>query len=184
MKKIAVIFLFVVFSCGLYSQVTIYGKYADKEIIPCATIFGTTKITEKVGFTYFALVAEKWAETQIGISYSPVKWASFGLSGGLEQNPALYRLGASLWLGKGKTSFLILGEKGDGKENYWYKATLSYQASDNFICGARIWRFQGIGPFASTSIRVKKLDSNLWIMPAYDLESKTTKLMVGIDIKI
>jgi hypothetical protein len=186
MKSLVVVVFFVTFLVSnLFSQVTIYSRYGHKseKITPCVTVFGVKKITEKMGFTYFALVNNTWAEAQIGLTYSPAKWISVGLSGGFEQNPELYRFGGSIWMGKGKASIIVLAEHGDGVDNYWYKSVAAYKLTDNFSLGAVAWRFHGIGPIVKLGI--KKLDANLWLVPAaYDFEFKNWNSMLGIDIKI
>jgi len=143
-------------------------------------IFAKKKISEKFDLTYFSLVGQKWSEALIGFSYSPKKWLSIGLSTGIEHNPAVYRLGGSIWIGKGKTSLLMLGEKGDGKDNYFYKTILSYKASEKFTVGAIAWRFHGLGPV----VKYTKDDLTLWFMPAYDLEFNVQRLILGLSIKI
>ncbi len=164
------------------AQVSVFTRYNGDKLTPCATIFGNKKVSDQVSLTYFGLVNQNWAEVQIGFSYAPAKWISLGLSAGLEQTQELYRCGSSLWIGKGKTSFLMLLEQGAGKENYWYKTTLAFQPTDNLSYGIRAWRFNGIGPVASLGI--KKIDSKFWVMPAYDFEAESYNLLLGIDIKI
>jgi len=185
MKKLIsllVLAVILALSTTSYSQVQIFGKLSDDKVTPDINIFGVKKISEKVSFTYFGLIEEKWSEGLIGVSYSPSEFVTLGVGAGIESNPALYRLCASVWVGKGNTSLLILGEKGDGRTNYWYKATADYKISENFSAGLIAWRFTGIGPVANLTI--KKLDSKLWLFPAYDFESKKPSLTLGLDIKI
>lgn len=183
MKKLIVSLIIALFSfSSLFAQVSLFTKFSNGKVIPCATIFGTKMINEKIGFTYFALVNQKWAETYVGLSYSPEKWINIGLSAGIEQSPALYRLASSLWLGSGKTSFLLLTEKGDGQNNYWYKATLAYKVSEKLDLGLRAWRYNGIGPVVG--YKIKELNSKIWAMPAYNLEDGNKNLIVGVDITI
>lgn len=183
MKKL-VIFLALILGC-LYTsaQVEIYGRYTiGKTIEPDINIYGVKKISEKFSFTYFALIEKNWAETCLGFAYSPKEWVSIGLSAGIETNPAIYRLAGSIWFGKGKTSLLILGEKGDGKDNYWYKTVLSYKISEAFTVGAIAWRFHGVGPIVKYT--PKKSDLTFWFLPAYDPEFKAKRLIVGLSVKI
>jgi hypothetical protein len=185
MKKLISLLVVVVtiaLSTTVYSQVQIFGKLSDNKVTPDLNVFGTKKISEKVNLTYFALVEEKWSEGLLGVSYSPEDFINLGVGVGIESNPALYRLCASVWVGKGNTSLLILGEKGDGPTNYWYKATADYKLSESFSASLIAWRFIGIGPAANISI--KKFDSKLWLFPAYDFESKKPSLTLGLDIKI
>ncbi|HVY36243.1 MAG TPA: hypothetical protein VG982_03160 [Candidatus Paceibacterota bacterium] len=183
MKKF---FLFVIVNIFIFratSQVEVYGRYTEGgKVAPDINVYGEKKISKKISLTYFTLVEEKWAEALIGTSYSPTDWFSAGISAGIEQNPALFRMAGSLWFGKGKTSLLLLGEKGSGPDNYWYKTTLSYKFSDKFSFAARAWRYHGVGPVATFFI--KKLASSIWIMPAYDFEVDKKKLVFGFDIKI
>ncbi|MBN2854585.1 hypothetical protein JXK06_03600 [Patescibacteria group bacterium] len=180
MKKLIVfIFLFII-SIYSFAQVSVFTKYSEGKLSPCATIFGTKPISEKVNFTYFALVSEGWAETQLGFNYAPLNWISVGLSCGFEQNPALFRVGGSIWFGKGKTSFLTLLEKGSGPNNYWYKSTVAYKCSDALSLGVRAWRFNGLGPLVEYKVK----DLKFWIMPAYEFEKNNSNLLVGVDIKI
>lgn len=179
MKKL-IFSIFLLVSVSSFAQVSIFTKYSEGKLSPCATIFGTKPISEKMNFTYFALISESWAETQLGASYSPFNWISVGLSCGFEQNPALFRVGGSIWLGQGKTSFLTLLEKGDGPKNYWYKSTISYKATDKLNLAIRAWRFNGIGPV----LEYKAKDLKIWIMPAYDFEKENSNLLIGLDIKL
>lgn len=184
MKKLIIVILCFCATAS-YAQLQMYGRYAingNGKIEPDINLFGTKKLSEKVKLTYFALIEEKWSEALIGISYSPAEWMSLGLSSGVEHNPAIYRFGGSIWLGRQKTSLLMLGEKGDGKGNYWYKTVLSYEFTDQFTFGAVAWRFHGVGPIVQYS--PKKSDLAIWYMPAYDPEFKTKKMMLGLSIKI
>ena len=181
MKKLIISALFSLISFISFSQITAYAKFSNNTVSPTVMIFGAKPLSEKIDFTYFAFVQEKWAETYCGLAYSPAKWMNVGLSVGIEQNPALYRLAPSLWIGSGKTSLLLLTEKGDGKDNYWYKATLSYKVSEKLDLGIRTWRYNGIGPVISYKI---SNDLKMWAMPAYDTESGHKNLMAGIDVRI
>jgi len=185
MKKVLIIFLFIFCSAQLYSQIQIYGRKtceANTTIEPDINIFGSKKITENFSLTYFALVEEKWSECLIGFSHSPADFICLNIGAGIEHNPAIYRLTASLWLGKGKTSFLVIGEKGDGQDNYWYKSILKYEIDKKYSVGIMSWRYHGVGPFVELETDI--LDSKLWINPVYDFEFKQTRLVVGVDIKI
>lgn len=180
MKKVIFFIVTLFISVIMFSQVSVFTNYSEGKFNPCVTISGTKMISEKIGITYFSLVQEKWAEAQIGLSYSPAEWITFGLSGGLEQNEALYRTGAFLWLGKGKTSFIALLEKGNGVDNYWYKSTFSYNVSPNLNLGLMAWRFIGVGPIAKYKIK----DFSLWLLPTYEFENENFNLVFGVDIKI
>lgn len=183
MKK----FLFLVvffFSCLVsFSQIEIYGRYTDGgKIEPNINIFAVKKLTEKLSVTGFALVEEKYAEALVGLAYAPVKWCEVGLSTGIEQNPALYRFGGSVWLGVKKFSMLALLEQGAGKENYWYKTSLTYQSSESISYGLIAWRFHGTGVI--TKFTPKKSGLTFWVLPTYDMEYDVSRLIIGVQIKI
>ncbi|MFZ2205383.1 MAG: hypothetical protein WAV23_02235 [Minisyncoccia bacterium] len=183
MKKLIMVLICSFTAVVAHSQVEIFGRYTlDGKVEPDINIFGTKKISEKFNLTYFALIEEQWSEGLIGFSYAPKSWLELGLSAGVEHNPAILRFGGSIWIGKGKTSLLILGEQGSGKDNYWYKTVLAYKTSDHLTLGAIAWRFHGVGPIVSYT--PKKSNVTIWLSPAYDIESKAKRLIAGLAIKI
>ncbi len=183
MKKAILISVFIGISLNLVAQVSVFTSY-DKEsgFSPCVTIFGQKGINEKLGFIYFGLVSEHWAEAQFGLAYSPNSWSQIGLMAGFEQAPDLFRTGGFIWLGKGNLSILTLLEKGlGGSDDYWYRVKGLY-GTGNLTLGAQAWRFKGLGPLFE--YRVEALDSNIWIFPSHDFEFKVSMLTFGIDISI
>lgn len=166
------------------AQATFFTKISDGKITPCVTIYGTKPLTEsgKIGFTYFGLVQENWADAQFGLYYNPTAWSQIGLSCGIEQKSELFRTGGFVWLGKDNTSFVALLEKGFGKDNYWYKITLN-QKVGNFDLGLRGWRYTGFGPVVQ--YKIGKTGLKAWVMPALGLfESPKNSIVLGIDFKI
>lgn len=185
MKKLAVILVISIcsFVTVVSAQVSVFSKLSleSGKIAPTVTICGSRPISNKVGFTYFGLVNQNWAEAQLGASYSPASFVQFGLSCGLEQNPSLFRAGGSLWFGINKTSFLALAEKGSGFENYWYKITLSQKISEKISLGIRAWRYNGIGPL----FEFKHKSLKFWAMPTTSfLKDGGRNVMFGLDVKI
>jgi len=184
MKKLMILVVLIFSVVSTFSQVSVFTKFSDNGTIsPCATIFGTKEIATKIDFTYFSLVQKGWAEVMLGASYAPASWVSIGLNCGLEQLGELsFRTGGSLWLGKDKTSFLALVEKGNGNDNYWYRITGSYNLSKSFNIGARAWRFTGIGPLFE--YKTGGMVSKIWAMPAYNTKTNGKNLIVGVDFAI
>lgn len=183
MKKTICLFVMTFLAITLYAQVEVYTRInTDRTIEPDLNIYGTKKISSKMKFTYFALLEENWSEGLLGCEYSPTSWISLGLSTGIEHNPTIYRFAGSLWIGKGKMSLLSLCEKGDGSDNYWYKTVAGYKHSDMWTIGAVAWRYHGVGPIVKYT--PKKSDLTLWVMPAYDTESRTKRAIVGLSLKI
>lgn len=181
MKKIFLTLAFVIFSFStLFAQIEAYGRLVDGKVEPDINIFGTKVISEKVNLTYFALVEETWSECLVGVSYSPNENISVGISTGIEHKSSLYRFGGSIWVGNDKASLLILLEKGDGRDNTWYKTVGQCRISKNITLGISAWRFHGVGPLLKVDVNK---DIKLWLNPAYDTEKNKVKTMAGIDIK-
>ena len=163
------------------SQLEVYGRYtAGRSVEPNINYFGSKKVTEKISLTFFGLVEQKWSEALIGATYSPCGSFSIGASAGIEHGTNNPRFGTSIWTGKGKTSFSILGELGSGKDNYLYKANLFQKCSDRFTLGVTAWRFHGAGP--NFRYTIPRLSSTIWSMAAYDLEINKSKLMIGVSV--
>jgi hypothetical protein len=182
MKKIFVL-IFISLPFLTQAQLETYGRYtAGGSVEPNINYSGSKKITEKISLTFFGLVEQKWSEALIGATYSFSKYLTIGASTGIEHGTNSPRFGASLWTGKEKTSFSILGELGSGKDNYLYKANLFHKYTDRFTLGVTAWRFHGLGP--NFRLTIPKLSSIIWSMPAYDFESNKPKLMIGISVNM
>ena len=182
MKKMLVLLL-IALPFLAEAQLETYGKHtAGGSIEPNINYFGSKKITAKISLTFFGLIEQKWSEALIGAVYAPSKSFNIGASAGIEHGTNSPRFGASIWTGKGKTSFSVLGELGSGKDNYLYKANLFHKYTDRFTLGATAWRFHGAGP--NFRFTIPKLSSTIWLMPAYDFEANKSKLMIGISVQM
>lgn len=182
MKKILVL-LFIAMPFLAHSQLEAYGKYTTGESVePIINYFASKKITEKISLTFFGLVQQKWSQALIGIKYAPSNSFNLSASTGIEHGTNSPRFGASIWTGKGKTSFLILGELGSGQDNYLYKANVFHKYSDQFTFGVTAWRFHGAGP--NFRFTIPMLSSTIWLMPAYDFEANKSKLMIGVSVNM
>lgn len=181
--KRKLLLLLIVLPAWSQAQLETYGRYTTGgSVQPNINYSGVKKITEKFSLTFFGLVEEKWGEALIGISYALSETFSIGASTGIEHGTNSPRYGASIWTAKGKTSFLILGELGEGKKNYLYKANLFHKYTDRFTLGVTAWRFHGTGP--NFRFNFPKLSSTIWSMPAYDPEAGKFKLMTGLSVKM
>lgn len=186
-KVIALVIALIGFSILATAQVQMFVKFTPGEqMSPDINIFGYAGKINKTGslkLTYFALVEKSWAEALVGISYTPAKWCELGLQVGIESAPSLYRISGSVFLAlNSKTTFFTCVEKGDGANNWWYKSTLAYCPKEKFSFGLMSWRYNCTGVFIKHTFLKGKL--GLWVNPGYDLEFKTERLTVGLDIKI
>ena len=163
------------------AQLELYGKFnTDGSIEPVINYLGSKKVSPKFAITFFGLVRQKWSQALIGASFTPTPNISLSASVGIEHGHHLPRYSASLWVKKGQNTFLLLGELGDGYRNYLYKVNIFHQFSEKTSLGIMDWRFHGIGP--NFRYTIKKIESTLWIMPAYDHEAKVARCMVGYSL--
>lgn len=193
-SKMKKVFLFFLLLSGLLpifatAQIQIFGKYTPgpgEGIEPDINIFGyagSINKSESLKLTYFALVEKSWAEGLVGISYTPIEWCELGFQFGLETTPSIYRLCGSVFLAlNSKTTFFLCAEKGDGRDNWWYKTILSHCPKSRFSFGIMSWRYNGTGVFVKYTFLKDKI--GLWVNPAYDFEFKTKRMTIGLDIKI
>ena len=155
---------------------------------PQLEAYQTKKLSPKFGTTVWALVSESWGEVLVGGTFSPSDWVEMGLSAGIETNsPSALRGGSSLWLGKGRLSLLLLGEKG-GSGN-WYNVLGTIRIANgkgrNWVLptdvGIRGARFQGFGPY----VNCRMGSVQLWIVPvARDFESNETSGVLGLRVTL
>ena len=185
MKKILMIFVIIITTLSAYTQTfEAYGRFTEKAgMEPDINISGSKEISQKLSLSYFALVEQKWSEALLSISCKPYKWMQVGIGAGIEQNTDMFRTCASLILEKGNSSFMVLLEKGDGPDNYWYKILISQKISPELTVGIMDWRYHGIGPIFKYS-PPKVHGVTLWAMPAFDSRIIRQRLMIGIDINM
>ena len=178
MKSISVFFL-ILLPFLVHAQLEVYGRYtAGGYVEPNINYFGSKKITEKVALTFFGLVEQKWGQALIGTTYSPSNTFSVGGLIGIEHGTNSPRYAASIWKGMGKTTLLLWGELGSGRDNYLYKINLFHKVTNQFTFGLTAWTGHGVGP--NFRIAIPKLSATLWSMPAYDFTHNKARLMIGI----
>ncbi|ASK29327.1 hypothetical protein CEY12_04080 [Chryseobacterium sp. T16E-39] len=166
-----------------HAQLELYTKFnQDGSLNPVINYNGSKKINDQFALTFFGLIREQWSQALIGISYSPTHSVSFSASAGIEHGQSSPRYSASIWLRNNKTSFLILGELGSGHENYLYKINMFHEFSEKFSLGIMDWRYHGLGP--NIRYTIPKLQSTIWLMPAYDHEQKIFRNMLGISVRM
>lgn len=182
MKKILVLLL-ITSPFAAPAQLEVYARYsAGGYPEPDINYFGVKKLTGKISLTFFGLVEQKWSEALIGLSFVPLKSWTVGISAGIENGTNRPRFSAGIRTEKGKTSFNLLGELGSGKDNYLYKANLFYQYTGWLTFGLTAWRYHGVGP--NLRFRIPQYPPAIWVMPAYDVETNTSRLMFGISMNL
>ncbi|TCC99479.1 hypothetical protein FBD94_04820 [Pedobacter hiemivivus] len=186
-KKFRAKIIIGIFMLGLpmlaQAQLELYGKFnKDGSVEPVINYAGSKKISNHFAVVFFGLIREKWSQALIGLSYSPIKSLSFSGYAGIEHGQSSPRYSASVWWKQGKTSFLILGERGNGNNNYLYKVNMFHQFSEKISLGIMDWRYHGLGP--NLRYTIPKLQSTIWIMPAYDHEQKVFRTMLGYSFQM
>jgi hypothetical protein len=186
MKKLILFIVLFTITATSFAQMKVFLRYTPEgsEALPTITYFGKKKITDKFHLSLYTLVTKKFSEALVGFTYAPKQWIKIGLSSGIENSaatPVGYRFGSSLWLEKDKNSLFSIFEKGDGKDNFFYKSTYKHKISERIHLGLVAWRFHGLGPLAFYNI--EKIDSTLWITPLYDFEFEVARVVLGTTIK-
>lgn len=176
--KYALCILLLAVSLPGYCQLELYGKFnKNKSVEPVINYAGNKQITKDLSIVYFGLLRKSWGQALIGLSYSPNDRLSFAGYIGMEHGQNSPRYSASVGWKKGKNKALILGELGSGDGNYLYKINIFRQISNSISIGVMDWRYHGLGP--NFRYTISKLNSTIWIMPAYDHEQKVYRTMLG-----
>ena len=182
MKKVLILLLFAI-PFLTQAQLETYGRYtAGGSVEPNVNYFASKKITAKVALAFFGLVEQKWGQALIGATYSPSGSFSVGGYAGIEEGTTSPRWAASVWKAKGKTTLLLWGEVGSGKDNYLYKINLFHKLSDQFTLGVTAWTKHGVGP--NFRFLLPKLSATIWSMPAYDFTTNKSRLMIGVSVNM
>lgn len=176
-------FLIMIAPISANAQLELYGKFnTDGSVDPIIDYSGSKQLNKKLAITFFGLVRQKWGQALIGVSYLPTPNISLSASAGIEQGQHLPRYSASIWIKKRRNSFLALGELGAGCRNYLYKVNVFHQFTKKISLGIMDWRYNGLGPnFAYT---ISKIETTLWMMPAYDHEQHVARCMVGVSLRM
>lgn len=165
------------------AQLEVYGKFtAHHSFEPVINYAGKKAISEQLSITFFGLIRESWSQALIGLSYSPSKFITLSSGMGIEHGKHSPRYTGSILLKEKQTSLLMLGESGSGEGNYLYKINLFHQFTDQFSFGLSAWRYHGLGPHFR--FLIPKLQSTVWVMPAYDLDIKQSRMMIGLSLKM
>ena len=101
------------------------------------------------GFVWFQ-VAQNYSQAYGGILYTPKQWIQIAAGAGLEQAGNPGRIGGYIWVGKKRSSLLLIGEYGGS--GLWGKLEYNYKINNMVGLGAISERFKGTGPRIQISI--------------------------------
>ncbi|MEX1064313.1 MAG: hypothetical protein WED06_03280 [Candidatus Paceibacterota bacterium] len=114
-------------------------------ITPQINMFVYGPLKGKLGWSAFSLTSQSYSQAYGGLTYAPTKWLEVGGNIGLETADDPTRGAATLWLGKGKWSFLSIHETGGS--GWWHRDIGKYQLTETFAVGLVSQRFRGNGPY-------------------------------------
>ncbi|MEZ2334682.1 hypothetical protein AB6735_03570 [Mucilaginibacter sp. RCC_168] len=181
--KLLLCFSLLNIAAPAHAQLEIYGKFKAKGAFESVIDYNGTKvINDKFSIIYFGLIRKTWGQALISLSYSPTKSTSISAGMGMEHGSNSPRYTASFFTKSDHTTLLVLGELGSGKSNYLYKMNLFHQYTDQFTLGATAWRYHGLGP--NFRWLLPQLQTTIWALPAYDLDAKYGRFMLGVSLKI
>jgi len=126
---------------------------------PQINVYAHGPLKGSIGWTLYMQAGQEWGEGLVGLTFAPTAWLEVSGSLGLENFNKPLREGASIWVGKGKLSFLSLQE--DGGSGYWQKNVGKYQLTPTFAIGGLQQTFIGFGPY------VEKMFGRLAFWGAY-----------------
>jgi len=173
-----VIFFLFTFSVSAQVKGSIESQNLIKEgmVSPQINIYLQSEIksVDDFSWTVWGLISKKWAESYIGLIYSPSKGVEVSLSYGLETNDPGQRLGWSFWMSKSNLSLTSIFEQGGS--GYWFKHTLLYSLG-KFNLGGHYQRGRGAGP------RVEFNFSNFQVWGSYLLDKDKNNSYLGLKLK-
>ncbi len=182
MKKVSVLMIVMAINVSVFSQkMEFFGQINSEGITPVINFATAKKFNEKIGISFFSLISRSgWAEAYFGPTFSPTPNSSFSVSAGIETGGNQFRMGSSAFIAfTPQLSFLLVTEKGHGKDNYWYHSHLM-KSYDKVSVGIMARRYNGVGPRMEVTIS-KEL--SFWVAPLWDFEDGKVKGVVSLVLK-
>ena len=134
------------------------------------------KSNPKVGFYYFALINQYWAQAYGGVIIKPYNWMSVSIGAGLEVDENPYRLNVSLIIEKTRFNFIQIYEYGGS--GFWYNVQANYKINQQNYLGVVGKRYYGVG--INYEHNLKQFPLTFTVSPLYDFEDETYKLMIAV----
>lgn len=129
-----------------------------------------------IGFYYFTLLNENWAQAYAGLIFKPSEWLSLSVGAGMEVNKNPYRFNVSMQIIKNKINFLQIYEYGGS--GFWYNLIFNYKVHEQNSIGLILKRYYGLG--LNYEHEFKNFPISFIISPLYDLEDESYKLLMMI----
>lgn len=130
MKNI-LLFLGLMLSFSSFAQYTYIeaNTQLGEDFAPTISLYHENALGDNWGYTDYIAVTEGWGELLPGLYIKPTDDFLIGAYAGLQTSDPALRFGANLaYTFSDRLKASVFAEKGDGKENYWYDAQLTWQA--------------------------------------------------------
>ncbi len=125
-----------------------HNTVSETGITPQLNVYVRGPLDGKLGWSIWTLTSELYSEAYVSLTFAPTKWMEVSSGVGLETADNPFRMGHSLWMGKGRWSFLTIHEHGtDGKSDYWYRYLGTFQMTKTVTVGVDSAQFLGTGPY-------------------------------------
>jgi|SRR3989344_1960603 len=122
-----------------------YNTVSEAGTTPQLNIYVRGPLDGKVGWSLWTLISKPYSEAYVSLTFAPTKWMEVSSGVGLETAGNPFRMGHSLWVGKGRLSFLTIHEH--GTDGYWYRYLGTFEVSKTITVGVNSTRFLGTGPY-------------------------------------
>lgn len=139
-------------------------------IVPQINVYIRGPLKGRLGWTIWTLSSKGWSEALPGLTFAPAKWVEVSASLGLETNKNPLRGAASIWVGRGRASFVSLQE--GGGSGHWQKNVGVVQLTKVVSVGVLQQTFIGTGPY--TELKIGKV--SVW--GSYALDDRNGQLAV------
>jgi hypothetical protein len=146
-----VLVIAVLISTPVYAggNVEFQEQVCDGRMTPQMSAYVSQPITGNFGWSAFLLSSTGWSEGYVGPTYSPCKFAQISTSVGIESHPQQTRFAASLWVGRGPYSGVLINEQGGSGS--WTKivakkTVMATTPVGQVTVGLHHQSFLGIGP--------------------------------------
>lgn len=127
-----------------------YNTVSEVGVTPQLNIYVHGPLKGKLGWSLWTLTSEPYSEAYPGLTFAPAKWIEVSSGIGLETADNPFRMGHSLWLGKGRWSLLTIHEHGGS--GYWYRYLGTVQIAKTLTVGVNSTKFLGTGPYVEKKI--------------------------------
>lgn len=172
MKKIAIAAIAVFLLAASVSAQTFAEFSAEIKDGKATPIYdGQVQFGKTQGVQVWGLATEGWSELYLMYFRSLKPWVSVSAGAGVEQTEGHWRIGGTVWMGKGKFSTFLAFE--DGASGFWYTYKGTFALTSRISGGLFSRRYVGTGPLVEVKVIGK---TSLWTTYC----PRSAKAMIGL----